>query len=38
VELGPLNATIHKINERILVADLAELAKVYKKTLEYLLV
>jgi len=38
VELGPLNATIHKINERILVADLAALAKVYKKTLEYLLV
>ena len=38
VELGPLNATIHKVNERILVADLAALAKVYKKTLEYLLV
>jgi succinyl-diaminopimelate desuccinylase len=38
VELGPLNATIHKVDERILVADLAALAKVYKKTLEYLLV
>ncbi len=38
VELGPLNATIHQVDERILVADLDALAKVYKKTLEYLLV
>lgn len=37
VELGPVNATIHQINERIAVADLAALAKVYSKTLEHLL-
>lgn len=37
VEVGPVNATIHQINERIAVADLAALAKVYSKILEHLL-
>lgn len=29
VELGPVNATIHKLNERVAVADLAPLAELY---------
>ncbi len=38
VELGPVNATIHKINERVRVADLAPLAAIYRRILERLLV
>jgi succinyl-diaminopimelate desuccinylase len=38
VELGPVNATIHQIDERVLVADLARLARVYARTLDHLLV
>ncbi|HEX7034469.1 MAG TPA: succinyl-diaminopimelate desuccinylase [Pseudomonadales bacterium] len=38
VELGPCNATIHKVDERIAVADLAPLAAVYQRLLERLLV
>lgn len=38
VELGPLNASIHKINERVGLADLEHLTQIYKKTLEYLLI
>lgn len=38
VELGPLNASIHKLNERVSLADLEHLTQIYKKTLEYLLV
>ena len=37
VELGPVNATIHKVNERVAVADLEPLARVYERILEKLL-
>ncbi|HTS23520.1 MAG TPA: succinyl-diaminopimelate desuccinylase [Casimicrobiaceae bacterium] len=37
VELGPVNATIHKLNERIPVADLEPLAALYGGILERLL-
>lgn len=33
VELGPLNATIHQVNECVAVADLDTLSDVYEKTL-----
>ena len=37
IELGPLNATIHQVNERIAVADLAKLSRIYQSVLERLL-
>lgn len=37
VEFGPLNQSIHKINERVAVADLAALARVYRNALTQLL-
>jgi len=37
IEFGPCNDSIHKVNENILVADLAPLANVYRRTLENLL-
>jgi succinyl-diaminopimelate desuccinylase len=37
VELGPVNASIHKLNERVAVADLEPLAEIYRRTLERLL-
>ena len=37
VELGPINATIHKLDEEVLVADLPRLAAIYKGILERLL-
>ena len=37
VEFGPVNATIHKIDERVRVADLEALAAIYHGTLERLL-
>jgi succinyl-diaminopimelate desuccinylase len=37
VELGPINATIHKVNERVSIAELDKLTAVYEKTLENLL-
>jgi succinyl-diaminopimelate desuccinylase len=37
VEFGPPNATIHKINECIRVADLEPLKNIYRRTLEQLL-
>ena len=37
VEFGPVNASIHKINERVAVADLEPLAQIYHRTLESLL-
>jgi succinyl-diaminopimelate desuccinylase len=37
VEFGPPNATIHKVNECIRVADLEPLKEVYRRTLELLL-
>ena len=37
VELGPINATIHKIDEEVLVADLPKLKDIYKSVLTQLL-
>ncbi|HJU22072.1 MAG TPA: succinyl-diaminopimelate desuccinylase, partial [Casimicrobiaceae bacterium] len=37
VEIGPVNATIHKLNERVAVADLEPLAEIYARILERLL-
>jgi succinyl-diaminopimelate desuccinylase len=37
VELGPLNATIHKLNECVAVADIEPLKEIYRRTLEKLL-
>ena len=38
LEVGPVNATIHKVNERVAVADLEPLAGIYRGVLERLLV
>ncbi|MGR5254207.1 succinyl-diaminopimelate desuccinylase [Vibrio astriarenae] len=38
VELGPVNATIHKVNECVSVPDLEKLTDMYEKTLFNLLV
>ena len=38
IELGPLNATIHKLNECVAVADLEALSEIYRLTLIELLV
>lgn len=38
VEFGPVNATIHKLNECVSVADLPTLSAIYRRTLENLLV
>lgn len=37
VEFGPLNASIHKIDEYVPVADIAPLTAIYRRTLENLL-
>jgi len=37
LELGPLNATIHQINECVSIHDLDQLALIYEKMLELLL-
>ena len=37
VELGPVNATIHKVNECVAIADLERLAEVYGRILDELL-
>ena len=37
VEIGPVNATIHKLNERVAAADLESLAAIYRRILERLL-
>ncbi|TFZ00951.1 succinyl-diaminopimelate desuccinylase [Ramlibacter henchirensis] len=36
VELGPVNATIHKIDEHVAVADIEPLKDIYRRTLELL--
>jgi succinyl-diaminopimelate desuccinylase len=36
VELGPVNASIHKIDERVLTADAHALSGIYQRTLEHL--
>ena len=38
VELGPVNETIHKRNERVAVADLGPLARIYQRVMTSLLV
>jgi succinyl-diaminopimelate desuccinylase len=38
VELGPVNATIHKLDERVAIDDLEPLAAIYRRMLERLLV
>lgn len=38
VEFGPLNASIHKLNENIPLADIEPLRQIYQRTLEKLLV
>ncbi|MGB8410326.1 MAG: M20/M25/M40 family metallo-hydrolase, partial [Gallionella sp.] len=37
IEFGPLNATIHKLNECVAVADIEPLKLTYQRTLEILL-
>jgi succinyl-diaminopimelate desuccinylase len=37
VELGPVNSTIHKLNERVAIGDLEPLALIYRRMLEKLL-
>src|SRR5690606_16160460 len=37
VELGPVNATIHQVNEHVSVADLDTLTEIYYATLRRLL-
>jgi len=37
IELGPVNRTIHQINEQVAIADLETLAIIYQKILENLL-
>ena len=37
IEFGPVNATIHKIDERVAVAEIAPLKDVYRRTLTTLL-
>jgi len=37
VEFGPLNATIHKIDERVEVASVDRLTAIYRRTLEHFL-
>lgn len=36
VELGPVNATIHQVNERVAAADLEQLSEIYTALLESL--
>lgn len=38
IELGPCNATIHKVNERVGVNELGALAAIYEQIMEHLLV
>lgn len=37
VEFGPINATIHKVDEHVAVADVEPLKNIYRRTLEALL-
>jgi len=38
IEFGPVNASIHKINEHIAISDIEPLKNIYRRTLEKLLV
>ncbi|MEO8102899.1 MAG: succinyl-diaminopimelate desuccinylase [Betaproteobacteria bacterium] len=37
-EFGPINATIHQVNEQVEIADIERLHKIYVRTLEKLLI
>jgi succinyl-diaminopimelate desuccinylase len=37
IEFGPVNATIHQVNENVALADIEPLKNVYRRTLEILL-
>ncbi len=37
VEFGPVNASIHQIDEHVRVADIEPLKNIYRRTLEHLL-
>lgn len=37
VELGPINATIHKVNECVNAADLQQLSRIYQRVMEQLI-
>jgi succinyl-diaminopimelate desuccinylase len=37
IELGPVNASIHKLNEHITLAELEQLPRIYLETLRALL-
>lgn len=37
VELGPINATIHQIDERVSIDDLGQLSEIYERILQILL-
>ena len=37
LELGPVNASIHKIDEHVTIADLPRLAAIYRGVLDHLL-
>jgi succinyl-diaminopimelate desuccinylase len=37
VELGPVNASIHKVNEHVLLEDVPRLSKMYQGVMEHLL-
>ena len=38
IEFGPINASIHKLNEHVNVADIEPLSEIYFKTLENILI
>lgn len=38
IELGPVNATIHQVNERVRVADLDTLSQIYERVMQHLLI
>ncbi|WP_299232213.1 succinyl-diaminopimelate desuccinylase [uncultured Halomonas sp.] len=38
VELGPLNATIHQVNERVRASDLDELSRIYEAIMKHLFI
>ena len=37
VELGPINATIHKVNECVSAADLQQLSRIYQRIMEQII-
>ena len=37
VEFGPINASIHQVDERVLIQDIERLTRIYQRTLELLL-